>query len=525
MKRELARSREVGEILARYGFKALAVTAGLAPGRKSAGRGDMDEENGALALETATPEVLVAALTELGTAWVKFGQMLATRRDLLPAEYCDALETLTDHAQPVPFESIRSTITTSLDIDLSDRFEFLDPAPLGTASVAQVHAARTLDGTDVVVKVRKPRVLENVLVDLDLMERLVRTLSRARPQLEDFGAVETVRAFADTMRAELDFRTEAAACEEMAERFADDPTINIPGIDRTLTTMDVMAQERVTGGIRIDNMSALEAAGLDQAEIGHRYADALMRQLFSFGRFHADPHAGNVFAHADGSLTFIDWGMVGTVDTATRHALLRLIAGFSLQHEGILISALLDIATPRHHLDRAALRRDVGELVRMLQTTALAHLSAAEIGTMVTRIVRQHHLRLDPSIPVVLRALAVAEGLVRRLAPDLSIPDLAATHARASFAEELRPEALKQLATDRLGDAIVFTRDLPARLSRVLDVLESGEYEVGLSRDSTNKLRRQQDKNTRRLAGSMLASAGMVAGSIVWSAWYRRRGS
>lgn len=602
MKRELVRSREVGEILARNGLRALAVSAGLAPRKRGT-----DQDDVPFSLQHTRPDMLVAALTELGTAWIKLGQVLSTRRDLLPAEYCDALETLTDHTPPVPFSVIRSAVESALDTRLESSFEHVDPHALGSASIAQVHAARTrppasadrpggTTGTgkpgesdgfggsvdvgetppsggvsrpglgnttsrnaathgnaddldepgssaeqtdapepglkppaaaplrDVVIKVRKPGVLENVTADLDIMERLVHALCRTLPELEELGVLDTVHAFSATMRAELDFDHEAAVCEEMAARFADNTMVHVPAIDRSRTTNEVLTQERVMGGIRLDNLAALKAAGLDPDEIGHRYIDALLEMVFSFGRFHADPHGGNVFVHPDGSLTFLDWGMVGTIDTATRRALLRLMIGFSLPHEGLLISALLDLAQPRRHLDRAQLRRDVGDLVRTLRDNPLAQQSATDVGNTVLRIVHAHRLRLDPAIPVVLRCLGVAEGLTRRLSPEMSLPAVAAKHARASMLRELRPDVLAEQITERLGDAIVFGHDVPARLSRVLDALESGETEMGYREDTWTRIRRQRDKENRRLVGGMLASAGMIASSITWAAWYSRRG-
>lgn len=359
-------------------------------------------------------------------------------------------------------------------------------------------------------------------VDLDLMERVVRALSRASPEIEALGAVDTLKAFASTMRAELDFRTEATACEEMRERFADDERVHITWIDRSLTTAEVMTQERVVG-IRIDDVGALRRAGHSPEAVGRLYADALMRMVFEFGRFHADPHAGNVIVREDGSISFIDWGMVGTLDAATRRALLRLIAGFSLPHEGLLVSALLDLASPRRRLDRTRFRRDVKGLVRMLRAAPLGELSAGDVARTVMRIVREHGLRLDPSVPVLLRAVTIADGVTRQVYPGISLLDLASRHARSALRRELQPDRLTEMAGDQLGNAFVFAHDLPARLSRLLDVLEAGEVQVALQEETIRRGQRQHDRDTRRLVGGMIASAGMVSGSVLVSAWFRER--
>ncbi|MGD8214629.1 ABC1 kinase family protein [Aestuariimicrobium sp. Y1814] len=354
------------------------------------------------------PELLVSTLQELGTVYVKFGQVLATRRDLLPPEYCDALATLTDSTPTTPVDEIKQVIRDEFDEDPGTLFPTFGDKPLGSASVGQVHPVVLADERAAVVKVRKPGVVQLVEDDLALLGDLVHTLERHSRQIKEFGFVEVYDVFAKSLRAEVDLTTEARACDAMADKFADDPTVHIPWIEQSLTTSQVVTQERVSG-LRLDDADALVAAGLGPAAVAHTYLDALMRMVFEFGTFHADPHAGNVVVAPDGTLTFIDWGMVGLLGSREQDRLMRLVAAFASGNDTLLLSALLNLAPPRARIDKERLRTDVSAIAASLRSERVDQIP---MGDMAEDLLATSLDRLETMSNRLVTGMVVSAGMI-----------------------------------------------------------------------------------------------------------------
>ncbi len=253
------------------------------------------------------PEHLRLALEELGPTFVKLGQILSTRSDLLPLAYTAELAKLQDAAVPVPTDVIMQTLAEELGG--AGAFDRFDGRPLASASIGQVHTARIGDD-EVVVKVRRPAAVETVSRDLEILQSLAATASRHSELARGYDLVGIVQDFSRTLRAELDYLTEAANAERFARSFAGDPQVHIPVVYRTTTTPRVLTLERVHG-MKIDDLQALDAAGIDRRELAVRATGVLCQMVFEDGLFHADPHPGNFFVAPDGSLAVIDFGMVG----------------------------------------------------------------------------------------------------------------------------------------------------------------------------------------------------------------------
>lgn len=513
----LARSRQIAETLSRNGLRALAAQSGLSSWLPSRG----DTEDSSTVPTDVRPDLLVKTLQELGTVYIKLGQVLSMRRDLLPPAYCDALSALTDAAPVVPVADIKQVIAEEFDADPDTLFTTFDDEPLGSASVGQVHAAVLPNGQEAVVKVRKPGVTETVEDDLALLGDLARTLERHNTQIKGMGLVEVLDEFADNLRAEVDLTTEARVCQDMADRFADE-SIHVPWIDPALTTSRVVTQERV-GGLRLDDPEALTAAGLDRATVAKAYVDALMRMVFEFGQFHADPHAGNVFVGPDGTLTFIDWGMVGTLNSRDQDRLMRVVAAFASGGDTLLLSALLSLAPPRHRLDEEKLRRDVSALADKLRTNKLQDISMLDLAEDVSTISREHGLNLSTEFSLLVRMLAVADGLARIVDPNLAMADVANEHAKRYLQRQLQPARLTEWLEEQLGERVMFAHDLPAQLRRILDRVESGEIDINVRDDVLKTSLDRLDRITTRLVTGMAVSAGMIASTLLVLARRRRK--
>lgn len=517
MMHRIARSRQIAEILSRNGLRALATQSGLSRWLPTGTDADDDTQQST----DLRPELLVTMLQELGTVYVKLGQVLSMRRDLLPPEYCDALATLTDSATAVPVAEIKQIIADEFEADPATLFPTFADQPLGSASVGQVHAAVLPSGDSAVVKVRKPGVTETVEDDLALLGDLVRTLERHNTEIKELGLVEVFDEFANNLRAEVDLTTEARVCTDMADRFADDTTVHIPWIDASLTTSRVVTQERV-GGLRLDDPASLTAAGLDPATVGRAYVDALMRMVFEFGQFHADPHAGNVFVQPDGTLTFIDWGMVGTLTSRDRDRLMHLVAAFASRSDTLLLTALLNLAPPRHHLNKDKLRSDVSALVDTLRNNNLQDISMLDLAESFSTISREHGLNFSADLSLLVRMLTVSDGLTRILDPSLSMTEVATEHAQRYFQRQLEPARLSRWVEEQLSEQVVFSHELPAQLRRILDRVESGEVDITIREEVLETSLDRLERMSNRLVTGMVVSAGMIASTLLVLARKRR---
>ncbi|WP_238695426.1 ABC1 kinase family protein [Ornithinimicrobium flavum] len=340
------------------------------------------------------PEHLRLALEQLGPTFVKLGQLLSTRSDLLPSEYTVELAKLQDDTAAVPTKVILKALTEEVgDPGVFDRF---DDAPLASASIGQAHAA-SLAGTEVVVKVRRPGAVETVRADLEILQNLAVTAARHSEVARGYDVVGIAQDFSTTLLAELDYLAEAHNAERFATNFADDPHVQIPAVFWETTTSRVLTLERVHG-LKIDDVAALDAAGIDRRELAERATGVLCQMVFEDGFFHADPHPGNFFVAPDGSLGVIDFGMVGELDDALREQLIALLVPLLRGDLDRTTEAMLDLVGNPPGVDRQALRAGLAPLVGRFGGVPLADLALTGLITDVLALVRRHQLRLPTDL-------------------------------------------------------------------------------------------------------------------------------
>lgn len=514
----LQRYREIAGVLTRHGLHAAAVQAGLGrwlPHRpEQIGRGDDDD---------VRPELLVQAFEELGTTFIKLGQLISSRPDVFPEAYCTAFAKLTDAAVPVPFEAVGTAVHEDFGATVDDLYAWFDPAPLATASIGQAHRARLHDGRSVVVKIRKPGVVEQVRGDLEILRNLAGHLSRNSQLLSDLDLVGLVEEFSRSLRAELDYLTEARACEEFAENFRGTGDVHIPWVDWATTTSRVLTMEELSG-IRIDDVPALDAAGIDRPDLARRAVAVLMRMVFEDGMFHADPHAGNLFVEDDGTIGVIDFGMVGRINPTMRRQFARMIVSLFRQDTDGLVSALLEIAPPRGSLDRRGLRRDVARLTGWLDGRALAAIQVDAVADQIFTVVRRHRLALPPEVVQIFRMLVIADGLGRKVHPEFDLTEALYPFARRLIEERLSP---RQVA-GRLGSATMAAAelglDLPAYARALVERMDAGGVDVNIRAGELEPLVERMERTGDRLVAALVVAAMISGGTNVLVAYKDRLG-
>lgn len=362
------------------------------------------------------------ALTELGPAYVKLGQLLSTRADLLPPGYQHELAKLQARVPSVPFAAVTATLEAAWGRPAGEVLAWIDREPLAAASIGQVHRGRLPDGTEVVVKVRRPDVGELIERDVSFFSRVAELIAsmsgRARDRFDPEGLASE---FATALRRECDYLVEADVAERLADSFGRSGLdVHIPAVHRHATTSDVLMLDLVTG-IRLDDTAGLRRAGIDPSEVAERFAEAFMSMVFTFGLFHADPHPGNVFVQPDGSLSLIDFGKHGEIDAALRVGLGRVLGSLLSGDLDGLVDALEDLRVAGGHEDRAALRGDLAGLVERYGNTPIGEIRMADVLSDMLGAIRRHRLRLPPDLMLLLATVVMCEGVAVDLDPDFEL--------------------------------------------------------------------------------------------------------
>lgn len=463
------------------------------------------------------PEHIRLALADLGATWIKLGQVLSTRSDLLPPDYRTELAKLQDTAPPVAPEVVQRLLVEDLGRPIDQVFAAFDPVSLAAASIGQVHAATLRDGTDAVVKVRRPDVVEQVEQDLEILANFAVAADRRSAFADQYDVVGLVQEFAQTLRGELDYLREGRNAERFAKQFAGESTVHIPRVFWETTTSRVLTLERVRG-IKINDVRALDAAGIHRGELAERVARVLLKMVFEEGFFHADPHPGNFFVEPDGRLGLIDFGMVGEVDERTQDQLVRVLLAVTSRNSDRLVDALLDLGVTRGHVDRDALRRDLDHLVARYYGRPLSELGVSEVLGEVVGVVRRHRLQLPPNLALLVKTVAMAEGLAVDLDPEFRLPTVLMPYAERMLLRRYSPTQ----AARRLGEASLeaaqLGAELPEHVRTLIRELERGGLEIGVRPEGVDTLVRRLDRLGNRIVLGMLASAFVIGLSILMAA-------
>jgi ubiquinone biosynthesis protein len=448
-------------------------------------RGLLPYARGGRRSELATPEgrtrlarSVRLAMEDGGVTFVKLGQVLSTRRDLLPEEFTGELSRLQDDAAGIPWPAVEQVLRSELGAEVSEVFASFDPTPIAAASIAQVHAATLPSGARVVVKVRRPDVTQTVDRDLDITGRLAARLERSTNWGRAVGAAGLAAGFAAALREELDLRVEARNMTSVAaasdSRGSDGIAIPVPY--RPLCTARVLVMARLDGRplAAIDARTPADV----RAALARSLLDCLLRQVMLEGTFHADPHPGNVLLLADGRLGLLDFGSVGRIDAGLRTALQRLLLALDRGDPAGLADALLEVVERPGELDEPRLERMLGRF--LARHTGPGITPDVTMFTDLFRIVSEHGLAVPPEIAAVFRALATMEGTLTQLAPGFDIVAEARRFAADQISEQFSPDVLRKTAADELIALLPVLRRLPRRIDRLGGALEAGRLSVNV---------------------------------------------
>src|SRR6516164_6896632 len=508
----VARSRRYSQI------SRIAVRHGLGPYLRGGQAGE-DAPSGRAALALS----LRQALEEGGVTFVKLGQLLSTRRDLLPDEFIAELTRLQDRAEPAPWDQVQEVIAQSLGAP-EQVFAELRQEPAAAASIAQVHKARLRreDGVDaeVAVKVQRPGIRATVEQDLDILQRLAVRLERRARWARAVGAVSVARGFAAAMREELDFRVEARNTAAVAATWAGQQrvvgsgvSVTLPAVHEQLCTEHVLVIEWLDGVNLRAAERLIEDRGLDRAALSRALLRSMVYQITEGGVFHADPHPGNVLLLTDGRLAMLDFGSVGRLDARQRSALQNLLLAVGRGDPAALRDALLELVTRTDEIDEWQLERALGRFVarHLVGTTP----PTAEMFTDLFRLASQFELAIPAEIATVLRALATLEGTLSLLTPGIDIAAEARQYAADRVATALSPTAMPKSATEEMAALLPVLRRLPRRFDRVTGAMEQGRLSLNVRLFADERDRRVVTGLTHQFLLTFLGAASGIAAAVL----------
>ena len=492
--RHLARLMTIARTLARHDalapLQSVMEGAGIAPTVLMVARA-ISRSPRRDAIDQRPGQRLAAGLTELGPVFIKFGQLLSTRADLLGEEAATDLSLLQDRLPPFPPAEARQAIETALGQPIAELFASFDDAPVSAASIAQVHYATTApdDGgtpAEVAVKVLRPGIEQAFERDIELMRWLAALVERTQPRLRRLKAREVVETFAETVRLEMDLRLEAAAAAELAANFAGDPTYRVPAIDWRRTSQRVLSQQRLTG-IPMDDRAALVAAGHDIPAILGKAAAIFFNQVFRDGYFHADQHPGNMFVDADGNIGAVDFGIMGRLDRRTRYYLADMLLAFLDRDYGRVADVHIAAGYVPAHQSRdnfAQACRSIGEPIF---GQPLEKISFARMLAQLFQIGASFEMEVQPQLLLLQKNMLMAEGVSRRLDPSLNIWSLARPLIETWMRDNRGPEARLRDASAEFGRMVERLPVLFGNVERLVSRLADGG--LRLDPETTGQLR------------------------------------
>ena len=512
--RDLGRLQDIAGVLVRYGFGDMVRRIGLAGALERAGRlvHSHAVEEGLLQLEV--PERVRAALQDLGPTFVKLGQVMATRVDLLPPRWIDELSELQNAVPALDFEAIRPQLAEDLGADPDSVFAGLEHVPMAAASLAQAHRATLHDGTPVVLKVRRPGIRDVVEADLRLLLHLAAIVEKQMPELWRYHPADMLRQFGASLRRELDFAGECRNAERIARNFEGRGDIVIPRVYWEWTCERLNVQERLEG-IPGRDLAAVDAAGLDRAQLARTGAGIVLKMVLEDGFFHADPHPGNIFYMPDGAIGVIDFGMVGHVSEQRRFQIVRLLHGLVGQDPESVADVLVDWTEDNPDIDEARLQESVGRFVDQYRGVPLKDLRMGAMLTDVAAILRGNGLALPPDLALMIKAFLTLEGMGRQLDPGFDMAGEARPFLERAMLERYSPSVLARRGKRTLMGVVDLVRDMPKDVRRLLQTARRGKLRVHVDVDSLHAFGAQIDRAVSRLTVGVVVAALIVGSSIV----------
>ncbi|HBF42297.1 MAG TPA: ABC transporter [Desulfobacteraceae bacterium] len=511
--RHIQRYRQILTVLFKYGFgdviDTLKIEQYLEIGLQMVSKKRREKIE-----KLSRAERIRMALEELGPTFIKMGQILSTRPDLLPVEFIRELGKLQDDVPPFGFDQARQIIEKELGVPIKQVFQEFDETPLASASLGQVHRARFAGGEEIAVKVQRPDIRKNIQVDMEIMLHITSLMERHLEGWNIQRPTQIVEEFARTLEKELDYTIEASHMERFAIQFHNEFTVYVPNIYRKATTTRVLAMEYING-VKASDIMRLQEEGLDRHKIARQGFDLIMKQIFVHGFFHADPHPGNIFILPDNVICYIDFGMMGRIDRHTRENFADLVTNIVRRDEVKTTDSLLRLTISDEEPDLYSLERNVAEFIDQHFYRPIKEVKLGKLLHQLMDIVAKHHLRIPPDLFLMIKALSTVEGLGRVLDPDFDATRQATPFVKRVKWEKMHP---RRIAGDIIGsgtELVDLIKEIPGEIRKILKQARQGKVKIEFEHKGLEPMLSTFDRVSNRIAFAIVLASLVIGSSLI----------
>lgn len=461
------------------------------------------------------PEVMLRkTLERLGPTFIKFGQLLSVRPDLIPKEFSKELEKLQDSVPSFSFDKVKPIIEKEFGKSIEQIFLHLEKKPIASASISQVHKAILKTGEKVAVKVQRPNVKHIMETDIEVMFYFANLLERHIENIRRFKPVKIVSEFKDWTERELDFRLEARNAKRFYQNFKGSKTVHIPKVYDELTTERILTLEFIEG-IELHNINEIKKRKLDFNEIMKNGFNAIMTQVFVHGIFHADPHPGNIIVMRNNSIAFVDFGIVGYFDERLKNKCMDLLYGIVEQDEDIIMDTLLSMGMESDELNYEQLKSDIGFIIQPLQGSSIKDIKVSKVLEEILDIALRHKLKVPAAFVLFGKTIITLEGVAIEYDPNFKLIETAKPFIEGIIVKRKSPFYAWKSFVHNINRYKKFAEDFPEKVERALDKIQRGTIKVDIEDTDIKKLSLEIDRSSNRVAYGLLIAALLITSAIL----------
>ena len=507
---DLKRLREISAVVVRHGFGELwdrAKIWDVLGRREDSQRPSRDE------IRATTARRFRETLAELGPTFIKLGQILSSRPDILPADFIAELSHLQDRAAPMPVQTVFELIEKGLGRSAPQLFASIDPEPMASASIAQVHRATLASGEDVVVKVQRPGIEEQIRSDTDLLFYLARFLEGVIEETGIYTPTGIVTEFRNAMLLELDFENEARNIEEFARNHADRPYVVIPNLYGDLSSRTVITLQELKGVKLKTVLESGQSAGIDRQQLARHVLEASFQQLFKDGLFHGDPHPGNIIVMEGNRIGLLDFGLVGRLTKQMQESMIVLVLAISLRDPDTVARLLYKVGVADQRINLHHFRQEIHDILERYLGRKLSEVDPGVLMSELVDLAMKYKIKIPKEYAVLSKASATTEGIVRQLDPELDVTQAALPYAKQLLYDRYSPASMSGGFLRVLLQLQGFLQDTPQQLAQILMDLEGGKFNVNVRSDELSRL----NMNVKALG--ILLFTGMLASGLIVGAF------